>query len=60
MCVGRTLLSAAFDLDLDWLSIDLPPKVKTNFKSGGQECPPHTGLRQVEEQDFGVFFAFYY
>jgi hypothetical protein len=41
--VGRTLLSAAFDLGLD---LDLAVaggefEIKINVKSG-QECPPHT------------------
>jgi hypothetical protein len=39
--VGRTLLSAAFDLDVDLaLDFDLSPApAKNNFKGSGQECP---------------------
>ena len=39
--VGRTLLSAGVEVDLDvevlidWMLISL------GFRSGGQECPPH-------------------
>ncbi len=35
--VGRTLLSAAFDLDRDRGS----RRIKINVNSGGQECPPY-------------------
>src|ERR1700722_17129987 len=37
--VGRTLLSAAFALDVDFDLLDTKP----NPNRGGQECPPHTG-----------------
>ena len=43
--VGRTLLSAAFDVDLDFLIFGPREVVQTSkveIKSGGQECPPHT------------------
>ena len=56
--VGRTLLSAAFDLDFaecprcvvvnqDLQNRNPSPqglkvKIKINVKGGGQECPPHT------------------
>ncbi len=41
MCVGRTLLSAAFDLDLGLVAA---PELKHSNrpKFGGQECPHHT------------------
>ena len=39
--VGRTLLSAGFDLDFCLCSKTTRSKIK--FKGGGQECPPHTG-----------------
>ena len=42
-CVGRTLLSAAFDFDFELASKNC--KNKTNLKSGGQECPPHMNYR---------------
>ena len=44
----RTLLSAAFDFGLNLPSVESTSnpkaeiKTKSNFKSGGQECPPHT------------------
>jgi len=46
VCVGRTLLSAAFEVGLV-LSVPIGLSVlecefKTKIKSGGQECPPHT------------------
>jgi hypothetical protein len=42
--VERTLLSAAFDVEVDF---DVDPKIKTNpkIKSSGQECPLHTAAR---------------
>jgi hypothetical protein len=47
--VGGTLLSAAFDLDFIFETHShrlylhrATAKPKINFKSGGQECPPHT------------------
>jgi len=42
--VERTLLSAAFDFFFP-LSADSGPQTRycnLNFKSGGQECPPHS------------------
>jgi len=51
--VGRTLLSAAFDFDLD-VTVNKKKSFsalrfgesfsKFKVKGGGQECPPHTGL----------------
>src|SRR6202047_2070748 len=41
MSVGRTLLSVAFDVPSTWHT---KTKIKTSFKSGGQECPPLTGI----------------
>ena len=46
-CVGRTLLSAAFDLVLslvarDWTNREVC-EAKNKIKGGGQECPSHTG-----------------
>ena len=38
--MGRTFLSAAFDLDFDFCNMH---GTKINFKSGGQECPSHMG-----------------
>jgi len=38
--VGRTFLSAAFDLDFDFCNMH---GTKINFKSDGQECPRHMG-----------------
>jgi hypothetical protein len=38
---GGHRLSAGFDLDF-W-SCTKMPRIKINFKSGGQEWPPHTG-----------------
>jgi hypothetical protein len=40
--VGRTLLSAAFDLGLDLAVAGGEFEIKINIKSGGQECPSHT------------------
>jgi hypothetical protein len=46
--VGRTFFSAAFDLDLVFRTAGYVSencdifKPKSNFKGGGQECPPHT------------------
>ena len=50
--MGRTLLSAAFDLGLELdleldLDLDLAVaggefEIEINVKGGGQECPPHT------------------
>jgi hypothetical protein len=72
--VGRTLLSADFDLDFD-LSLcwgkgrefisksqsKIRVKIKIKIKGGGQECPPtHGMLCQVEEQDLGVGGAFHH
>jgi hypothetical protein len=46
--VGRTLLSAAFDLGSDLRMVCdsrlLKGNVNIDIKSGGQECRSHTGL----------------
>ena len=39
---GRTLLSAAVDLDFGLCCKAL--QFKSNFKSGGRECPPQTEI----------------
>jgi hypothetical protein len=65
-CVGRTLLSAAFDLALSLrvrlrirsLKLRGKSKVKSRVKSGGEECPPTRFLCQVEKQHFGVCGVF--
>ncbi len=44
VCVERTLLSAAFDVDFD-LDFDLQNHIKIKIKSSGQECPLHTNKR---------------
>jgi hypothetical protein len=49
VCVERTLLSAAFDVDLCRLGEDIDRELKTKgntktkIKGGGQECPPYMG-----------------
>ncbi len=49
-CVGRTLLSAAFDADSSKLvhAVAIAPTANPRFnfscKIGGQECPPDTGF----------------
>ena len=49
--MGRTLLSAVFDFDFRYsgkkfeyskTNCRLRSQAKIKFKSGGQECPPHT------------------
>src|SRR5271163_3432023 len=45
VCVGRTLLSAAFDFDFGFPrgpAVKGKNNIKIKIKSGGQECPPHT------------------
>ena len=43
-CVGRTLLSVAFEVDFEFaLKGKINPKTKIN--GDGQECPSYTGLR---------------
>ncbi len=45
VCVGRTLLSAAVDVELPLICLTIytcPGKTNINLKSSGQECPLHT------------------
>jgi hypothetical protein len=57
--VGRTLLSAAFDLDSYLCKPRMAPaftrqqssfpKIKINYKGGGaQECPPYTTTKNIQ------------
>jgi hypothetical protein len=59
MCVGRTLLSAAFDLIFTG-SASLNLKSKSSSKAADKSDRPTRGLCQIEEQDLGVFGAFYF
>jgi hypothetical protein len=54
-------LSAAFDLlaclnDPAQLRSDVNRKFNRKFKSGGQECPPHTGMEKILS---GFSFSFH-
>src|SRR5260370_9904664 len=48
VCVERTLLSAAFDVEFPTLEVETNFGVK--IKGGGQECPPHTRVYTVADE----------
>ena len=54
--MGRTLLSAAFALDVDFDLLDTKP----NPNGGGQECPPHTDGRALLNQRASVDWLFFW